>query len=438
MAELGSIDAWVQEEINAFFTTPTTGQTKRYRAYCKITINGRDVTDRLDPYLMSVTVRNGSPWEFTIELDDRDGRLEIPPLQATVVIELGWQSEEIYRVFNGYVDDVQHGFGRRLGGRRMFIHGISIDQTTNVKTPYQDHVGEGAPPGKMQGDPVPFAQAMQQFAGNAGMTATVGPSFQSTIRDYWHMGNESIMQWTARHADEMGAWTRIEGTNIVYFAPTEQQAPTINCVWGDNLISWRVHPYAARPLWSGASQQFFDHVKGLWNQLQKQFNLPMPWGGSWSQAITKLPMPAPNSNVAQQQNDGDAEKASAMSGFGRIIINGEPQAAFGGRALMKGARPGVDGGYMIFCAVHTYSRQGFVTTLEVQPDVTAGSNNIGSQGYSGNGVAQQNLEETAQIIAQQTGQPQTINNPDGSVTTVYPNGMITIKTAIGTTTINPP
>ncbi|HVX58054.1 MAG TPA: hypothetical protein VHA37_10135, partial [Candidatus Saccharimonadales bacterium] len=260
----GSIDQWMQDEINAFFSTPQVGQTKRYRAYCKILVNGTDVTNRLDPYLLSVTVHNAGVWTAQIELDDRDGRLAIPPLESPLQIWLGWTSEQSYKQFDGFISDVEHGFGRRLGGRRMFITGSGWKQSSSVKSPINDHIGDGAPPGQMQGTPVPFLDAFQQFMGRAGMGVQLGASMQNIQRDYWSMVNESPMQWAARMAEEVGGWHRIESNTMVFNGPSDFNSIPLQAVWGNNLISWRVKPFAARPLWSGSSQDFFDHVKGMW------------------------------------------------------------------------------------------------------------------------------------------------------------------------------
>jgi phage protein D len=355
------------------------GQSQRYRAYCQVIVAGQDVTDKLNPYLVSVLVRDTSSWEAHIELDDRDARLPIPPFNAPLVISLGWTSENSYQVFKGNVADIEHGFGRKLGGRRMFVHAFGWQQGSAVKTPFQDHAGEGAPPGQLEGTKIPFAQAAQQFAGNAGMTVDVGPSFLGTVRDYWSMNNESTMQFFSRHADELGALTRIEGNNIIFYGRNDFNKPNIQAVWANNLISWRIRPFAARTIWSGSSQQYFDHMLGQWTEAANQFGLASPFGG-WATAIFKLPTPAPNASVASQTTAGNAAKANMYPGDGRVIINGEPQANWGGTVTIVGARPGVDGTYYIMGADHSWSRQGYVTTLEVVPDVAAAANNI-STGY---------------------------------------------------------
>jgi phage protein D len=393
--------------INPYFSLDGIDQTKRFRAYVKVIVDGKDVTNRLDPYLVSVLVKDSNTWEAHVELDDRDARLDIPPFNAPLEINLGWTSETSSRVFTGTIADIEHGFGRKLGGRRMFIHGYGWVQSSMVKTPLQDHAGDGAPPGQMQGTMIPFTQAAQQFAGNAGLSVSVGTSFSGTVRDYWAMNNESAMQWFQRFADDFGAFTRIEGSNVVFNAMSDFTKPNIKAVWGNNLISWRVRPFAARSMWGGSSSQYYDHMLGQWTELANQFGLKAPFGG-WVDAIHKLPVPAPNANVAAQVTAGDEEKANMYSGEGRIIINGEPTAAWGGTVTIIGARPGVDGTYFIMSADHSWSRQGYVTTLEVIPnpdDVTF------SNAYTSIPV----LPTIVSIT----------RNSDGSVTTVYSDGSTT-------------
>jgi hypothetical protein len=120
----------------------TQKQTRRYRAFVQITVDGVPVTDRLDPFLISVHVFDGAPFTAEIELDDRDGRLPIPPLAAPLHIEMGWAAENMSKVFTGYIKEVEHGFGRQAGGRRMWVHGISYNAAGVAKQPEQMSEGE--------------------------------------------------------------------------------------------------------------------------------------------------------------------------------------------------------------------------------------------------------------------------------------------------------
>jgi len=99
-------------------------QGGRRRAHCKIVVDGKDVTNAFDPHLISVQVvdKEGAETDTcSIELDDRDARLHIPPDDAPVSVSLGWHRENFPVIFEGRVADVESGFGRSNGGRRLWI-----------------------------------------------------------------------------------------------------------------------------------------------------------------------------------------------------------------------------------------------------------------------------------------------------------------------------
>jgi hypothetical protein len=406
---------------------PDATQTKRIRAYVKIDVDGKDITNRLEPYLISVQIKDGATWQAILELDDRDGRLDIPPINKpqSLQINLGWTSEKMVRVFNGQIIEVEHGFGRKAGGRRMFVHGSGLDQSGMIKSPIRDSIGEGAGPGQSQGSTnISFAEAAQKFVAHAGLTISIGPSFQNIVRDYWSINNESPMQWLSHHGSDLGAWWRVEDNNVVFYGVKDFTKPTILARWGDNMIGWKIHPYAARSSWSGSSQQYFEDRTGKWLDVVKKFGLRLPWGAATG--VYGLPVPAPNAQIGNQQNQG-AMDANWMKGHGRIIINGEPQASWGGKAQVIGARPGVDGIYYIETADHSWSRQGYVTTLEVRPDINTTTNNIGAA--YGPPVAPA-FPTSATVI-------NLVRNPDGSVTYYFSDGTITTVSADGITSTSP-
>jgi uncharacterized protein len=380
------------------------GQSSRLQAYCQIVVDGVDITSRLEPFLVSVTVYDGATFHCDIELDDRDGRLPIPPWGAPVNVTLGWQGGTS-RTWNFKIVDIEHGFGRKQGGRRMWVHCWGIDlQFTLFKTPMQQHMGEGAPPGSEIGLPIELGAWLNKVVGNAGGSISVNPKLASIERDYWAMVNESPLHHIERMASELGAVWRVEGGNqAVFTLPGEDTdgnpMGNITAEWGKNLIAWRVRPWAARSSWKQAHQQHFDTVLGDYQQLAQQFGLPSPFGDGDS--MFSLPAPAPNAQVGSQQNQGIANLASAYQGAGRITINGEPAARWNGNVVVIGARPGVDGTYKIDSADHTYSRQGYVTYLEV---TTWGTNSSGIPTSQG--------EEPPPSVSE--GYPQAA--PGGSVT----------------------
>lgn len=124
-------------------------QTHRMRAYCDIWVAGVNITDKLEPHLISVRVKDAGVTECEIEIDDRDAKLPLPPLQAAIEVYLGWSREELRNVFQGVISDFEHGFGRKQGGRRMWVRATGFDFLgTKIKEPMSNILGEGAPPAR--------------------------------------------------------------------------------------------------------------------------------------------------------------------------------------------------------------------------------------------------------------------------------------------------
>jgi hypothetical protein len=135
---------------------------------------------------------------------------------------------------------------------------------------------------------------------------------------------------------------------------------TIEAKWGMNLISWRIKPFAARAQWKGASAPFFDTWNGLWKSKFQDIIGSAPF--EHNEAIASIPGAAPNSQAGEQTLKGLQAQSEEKRGTGWAIINGEPLCMPRGTLVISGARPGVDGGYRIDEAEHSYTRGGGYTT----------------------------------------------------------------------------
>jgi len=72
---------------------------------CRVTVDGKDITDRLRPRLVSISLvekREGEADQLTIVVDDTDGRTPLPPTGGTIAVQLGWKQGDGVRV--GLVD----------------------------------------------------------------------------------------------------------------------------------------------------------------------------------------------------------------------------------------------------------------------------------------------------------------------------------------------
>lgn len=414
-------------------------QSLRRNAHCEVYVDGKNVTDVLDPYLISVEVNDKLVGmdECHIELDDRDGKLAIPPDDATVQVRLGWsgqgprvppvptnipaggpaelpyEASGMLAVFNGWVHSVECGFARRGGGRRMWIeamgapmkgHGKSVDSKTWGEGPMDlgsavtTEANPEAGGGGGGGGGIPFSQVMSEIAGSAGYSLNIESGMGAIARPFWHMGDESFHNFVDRMASELGGFAKISGNTVSitpgggkYLNAQGQVMPTIEAVWGLNLISYRIKPYVGRPQIASAKSKFFQISEGLWSSISSSVGGSTPFGNA--KAIGGLPGAAPNSSVGGQSNEGLSADSQARRGTGWCVINGEPTVTAGARMLISGARPGVDGSYRIAEAHHIYTRSaGYTTRCDLSnPDLAGPWDGWGSQGKlpAGAGAQQQ-------------------------------------------------
>ncbi|PWT74799.1 MAG: hypothetical protein C5B60_06285 [Chloroflexi bacterium] len=349
----------------------TIKQTNRLRSYWKITVAGVDVTSRVEPHVIDIRIVDMDPvGRVELELDDRDGSLPIPPLDSEVTVDIGWYGEDIPFHFVGTIYDLEHGGQRgEGGGRRMWIHAQGADTiNTQLKTPMQDNKGDGAEPGQQEGQKHSLADWAGQVTKNAGVPLAIHPKLAGMMQDFWGMHGESPFQHLQNLADQFGGLFHMRGGVAELTIPGENadgsEGETVQAIWGDNLISWRVRPLSQALGWHEAAQQHFDTSIGNWLKAASSVNVSSPW--DLAKSIWSLPRPAPNSSQSGQDAAGAGEDAG-FTGFGRIIINGEPHARWNGKVLLQGVRPGVDGLYWIKEVQHHWSRPtGYVTTLEVE------------------------------------------------------------------------
>src|SRR5689334_9902062 len=129
------------------------------QAVFRVTVNDIDVTNKLNPYLVSIDVHQkfgGTADEAVIELSDNYGELAIPPLDAEMEIELGWKDVGAGLVFTGNVHNVVSIGGRQ--GRYLRVEAYGTDFYGAVKQPQEDHA-----------DNTSFSEAASKFAGKAGL-----------------------------------------------------------------------------------------------------------------------------------------------------------------------------------------------------------------------------------------------------------------------------
>ena len=389
-------------------------QGPRRHAVCKIIVHGmQDVTERLNPYLISVQVIDsveGGHSEAHIELDDRYCELIIPPDDVPLTVMMGWAGEgprvidfgrgknsmqdnpeitaELIQkemqwggpglevVFAGWVSEVESGFGRKGGGRRLWISGTGGNTKGKAKEQQEVTVGEGKEDDSAQAGQGQHGleEIGKKVFGKAGLTLKLSPGMQNIKRDFWQAKNESAQMFGQRLAQELGGVFSINNGIATLVGKGEGVNADgvkmfgIDAVWGVNLIGWRIKPFSGRPQYGSGSARFFDFAKANWEKATGDVGGGGgggPFGGA--KAVAHTVGSVIGKVEGGQNTEGMSQDSQAKRGTGWVLLNGEPRAHAHCNVTIVNARPGVDGTYYVSEAEHNYTRGvGYTTRCNVQ------------------------------------------------------------------------
>ena len=407
-------------------------QGPRRHAACSIVVHGmQDVTSKLHPYLISVQIIDtleGGHDEVHIELDDRNAELQLPPDNVMIQVALGWAGEGprlpdrgrsarelaiadatraiggerelpwggpgMELLFDGWVSSVESGFGRRSGGRRVWIEGTSgnvagLAKQGDTKTWGEGDAedkssskggagggaggagGAGGGGGGAGASGVSFMEVMQGAFAGSGLNVKLSPEMQKIKEKSWSMGGNSPMDYANAMAKKYGGFMKIAGNTVTIVGKGEgvngdgDTMETIDAIWGVNLIGWRIKPYAGRPQWGGSEARHFNIMDAEWLTEKMNIGGSGPFGGA--KAIAAYLNPVANEGAAGNVNKGQGADSESRRGTGWILLNGEPRAKANGKIRISNARPGVDGMYLMTEVEHNYTRGvGYTTRCNVQ------------------------------------------------------------------------
>jgi len=332
----------------------------------KVVIAGNDVTSRFRPRLLSISIskaskRSAHTCEMT--LADVDGGLLLPSDGDEVQVSLGQSGFAAGLAFTGAVNNVESSGGR--GGRRLSINAASSDQKSKVKQPVLRHKDKGK-----------FQDTAKEWGKKAGLDVTVIGELADVERDYWSMQHESFQQWGQRIAEELGATFQIVGKRAAFAPRNDGKSASgkpltpITAAWGSggNLLQWKISSADSRPQFKEVKARYFDRKTGQWKQSSAEIE------SSGSEALLNIQIPYADEKSAKAKASSSARESKRSKGGGSITIIGNASAEPEATCTVSGARPGIDGEYIIDQVEHSVSRSdGWETKLTLKlPSGSAG------------------------------------------------------------------
>jgi len=333
------------------------------RAIYSVVVAGQDITSVLTPILisLSVTDKSGEASDrASIEIDDTDGAVVMPEPGAIVAISLGWEDTGAGLVFVGTVDEVRASGSR--SGRTLSISAKGMDTRGKAKQAQRQHFDNST-----------VEKALQAAGQFAGVDVSVDPDFASIQREYLALDDESFVAFGERMAAEVGGTFKIDGATAVLAKrnggtnPGGETLPTVMVAWGDNLHQYSISPILGRPVEQQTRVRWYDRKSAKWKEELADTGTA---GGKTRKTSI---FPDPDQPVAQTRSKSHAAERDRKAGDGSVTIEGNIDAQPEGLCILSNCRPGVDGTYRIESVEHRYSRDGFITALDLrQPKGTAG------------------------------------------------------------------
>lgn len=401
---------YTREEVIAAedaFTAPddepvqaVTGQ--RWAAKWEVSVDGVDMTDRMNPYLQEIEVqdKDGTATDTcSLVLDDSEAQIKMPSPGGLVRVTLN-----DVQVFEGTIDEIR-STGARGAGRILTISakGFNANVDHKVKAPLDFHK-----------DDATLQEFLDDAAKRGGLQGiTIDPAFASIARDYWNCDRESFLHLGERIARDLGGTFKIRGDRAVLaqrgsgMTPSGQPLPALTAEWGKNLERWDIAPYVGRPRNKKARVKYYDKKKAKFEQ--KDVIIDFDGDGDIDAddkeiAISTANYSANDADAATTSGTGKKTKSQRESGEGTVVVPLLPEARVEGTLTVKGARPGVDGPYRISSVTHKLDRSGgSTTTLELKQPGTGTGKGGDARKASGEFDVEAYIAEQARVTTSGAG-----------------------------------
>ena len=346
------------------------------RASYQISVGGLDVTPNFSPLLISLEISEsdgGKSDQCTITLDDKDGSILLPETGSQMEVMLWW-IEPPPGVGSGAaqfigVTDEPKSHGSRHQGRILTICAHSADLKGKGKQKTSKHY-----------DQKKFKDVAEDLGQKAGYQVSIDQSLASLERDYWVCAHESFLSWGRRISDEIGAAFKTAYPKAAFIPRNTADSASgkalakVNAVVGVNVISWEMAPILSRGLYQNSKVRIYDRLKAAWDEASQSI------GSTGAEADLRATFKQPDKGRATDNTKTGSADAKRKQGGGHVELQGEPAAQPQAQLTLSGARPGIDGTYLIKSTHHRYHRhQGWITTCEVvNPSGSAGDDSRGS------------------------------------------------------------
>lgn len=319
----------------------------------RITVGGQDATGALRDRLLSlnVTDHDGTTADqVTIDLDDRDGRVETPEMEATLEVALGWRGGPL-SVMGVFAVDGVGGAGPQ---QSMRITATAADMKKDVRAPKtRAWVGKT------------LRDIVATIAGEAGLKPVVGDSVAGAAWEYLAQTAESDLNFLTRIAATLDATAKPAGGALIVQRRGEGKTAagdvlTPPVITRARMLSWKWN-LEGREVYKSIECEWSDTATGTIRKITRGEGTPL------RRLRHVYATEAEATRAADAAFTGAARAAMSIS----VRLAGfEPGLLAGAAVQIAGLRPELAGEWHLKTVKHHLDQGGLTTEFEAQKGQT--------------------------------------------------------------------
>lgn len=326
----------------------------------RISIDGKDITKRIDARLMSLSLtesRGNESDELSLTLDDADGLMALPPKGGTITLQLGWEGEGLVDKGSFLIDEVEHqGAPDTIAVRARAVPFAGPIKQRAEKSWHQTTLG----------------QIAQTIAQRHKLVAKIDAALAARVIEHIDQTNESDLHFLTRLAKKADAVCSVKKGHLVMTpiggakTASGQALPTLRLTrqLGDQ------HHYQT------ADRDSYTAVRAYWTDGKKATRKGVVVG-KVDKGLDKVKVLKDTyTTAADARAAAQAELQRITRGGAKLSLTlalGQPALAPQTPVRVSGFKAGIDdAGWLVVRVVHDINDQGFTTKIECELNALAG------------------------------------------------------------------
>jgi phage protein D len=317
-----------------------------------ILANQKNITGLIRDRLIRITTTDEAGTKsdtVDIVLDDRDGKMKIPPTGAELSVYFGFKGKGMFPIGLYVVDEIVH----EGPPDTLIIPAKAADMKKSLKVQKS-----------RSWDNASYDVIVRTIAAEHDLEPKVSPGLSSFVFPHVDQTNESDLHFLTRLAKQHDAIVKPVMGNLVLVPRGEaksvsgQSLETVSLTRGDlsDQNGWR---------YQAADRGKYDSVKAFWQNKDTSQRVEEVVG-SEGRAFT-LRHTYPN---AQEARSAAKAKLDALSrGEATLELStaiGMPNVRAEGKIILSGVRDKIDGEWSVTRVEHTFDTSGFKTRIEAE------------------------------------------------------------------------